>query len=364
MERIQDLRVEVFTIPTETPESDGTLQWDETTLVLVHARCGRATGLGYTYADTSTARLIEDKLKPQVVGCDALSIAGPNARMRSSLRNLGCAGIAAMAISAVDVALWDLKARLLEVPLVQLLGQVRDAANIYGSGGFTSYTPDQLCEQLSGWTSAGIERVKMKVGREPSRDVERVQRAGECIGRQAELFVDANGAYARKQALAMAEQFAELGVTWFEEPVPSADLDGLRLLRDRSPAGMEIAAGEYGYQLIDFKGLVSHGAVDCLQADITRCGGISGFLDVAALCRATQMPLSTHCAPSLHVAVGCSVECLRHLEYFFDHVRIEELLFDGVLRPRGGRLMPDLSRPGLGLEFKSSDARAYAVPNW
>jgi L-alanine-DL-glutamate epimerase-like enolase superfamily enzyme len=102
-------------------------------------------------------------------------------------------------------------------------------------------------------------------------------------------------------------------------------------------------------------------AVDVLQADVTRCAGITGFMRVGALCEAFQVPLSAHCAPSLHLHPCCAVTCARHLEYFYDHVRIESLLFDGAQVPVQGRLYPDRSRPGLGLEFKRADAKRYAV---
>jgi L-alanine-DL-glutamate epimerase-like enolase superfamily enzyme len=266
-----------------------------------------------------------------------------------------------MAISAVDAALWDLKARLLNLPLVTLLGAVHDGTPVYGSGGFTSYSIDRLRAQLGGWIGAGLSRVKMKIGRDPAADLDRVRTAREAIGPDAELFVDANGAYSRKQALAQAERFAELGVTWFEEPVSSDDLDGLRLLRDRAPGGMDIAAGEYGYDLFYFRRMLEAGAVDVLQADATRCCGITGFLKAGALCEARSLPFSAHCAPSLHVHPGCASQNFIHLEYFHDHERIEHLLFDGALTPDGGVLRPDLTRSGLGLEFKRQDAKPYTI---
>ena len=217
--------------------------------------------------------------------------------MISSIRNAGRPGIASCAISAINVALWDLKARLLGLPLVQLWGAVREEAPIYGSGGFTSYSDRQLEDQFADWRETGILRMKMKVGRDADADPHRVRVARNIIGENAELFVDANGGYDRKQALWFAEQFfADAGVVWFEEPRPSDDLDGLRLLRDRSPAGMDIAAGEYGYTPDYFRRMLAAGAVDCLQADATRCGGFTGFLKVAALCEAFHVPLSAHCA--------------------------------------------------------------------
>ena len=358
---VERVEASAYRVPTDAPESDGTIAWDHTTLVLVEATAGGQTGLGYSYADPATATLVRESLAEVVRGRDAMAVPGAWSAMVEAIRNLGRPGIASMAISAVDSALWDLKGRLLGLPLVTLLGAVRDAAPVYGSGGFTSYSIDRLVDQLGGWVAAGIPRVKMKIGREPAADLGRVRAAREAIGPDAGLFVDANGAYARKQALAQADRFAELGVSWFEEPVSSDDLEGLRLLRDRAPAGMEIAAGEYGYDLPYFRRMLEAGAVDVLQADATRCGGITGFLRVGTLCEARSLPLSAHCGPSIHAHPACSLPSFRHLEYFHDHDRIEHMLFDGALTPEGGALRPDLTRPGLGLEFKRKDAARFAV---
>jgi L-alanine-DL-glutamate epimerase-like enolase superfamily enzyme len=361
MERIERIEVSTYRVPTDLPESDGTLAWNSTTFVLVQAGSGGFTGLGYTYADTATAALIHDLLARTVEGCDAMGIPACWNAMAARTRNLGRAGIASMAISAVDSALWDLKARLLNVTLVTLLGAVRESVPLYGSGGFTSYSEKQLQEQLSGWIEQGIPRVKMKIGRDPAADEARVRAARNAIGSEVELFVDANGAYSRKQALEQAEKFAEVDVRWFEEPVSSDDLEGLELLRDRAPAVMEIAAGEYGYELDYFRRMLEARAVDVLQADATRCGGISGFLQVAHLCEAYHLPLSAHTAPALHTHLCCAATPLRHLEYFHDHVRIEKMFFDGLPNLVNGSLQPDLSRPGLGLELKNADMKRFAA---
>lgn len=360
--RLEGLDVSAFVIPTVSPTSDGTAKWNSTCLVVVEPQAGGIRGFGFTYADTATALLIRDVLAQAVTGSDVMSIPSCWRQMAVAVRNHGRPGVCSMAISAVDTALWDLKCRLLGVPLVTLLGSARDEAPIYGSGGFTSYSIKQLCEQLGGWAQAGIPRVKMKIGRQPKDDVSRVKAVRDAIGPDCQLFVDANGAYRRKQALAMADAFAELGVSWFEEPVSADDLEGLRLLRDRGPAGMEIAAGEYGYDLFYFRRMLEAEAVDVLQADATRCGGITGFLQVAALCEARSLPLSAHCAPALHMHLCCALNCVCHLEYFYDHVRIGGMLFDGEPEPKNGVLRPDLTRPGLGLELRRSDAERYAVP--
>jgi L-alanine-DL-glutamate epimerase-like enolase superfamily enzyme len=361
MTPIERTDVSAYIIPTDFPESDGTLQWDSTTLVVVEITGGGKCGLGYGYADHATAQLIRDKLAAIIDGSDAMAIPSAWIAMVRAIRNLGRPGIASMAIAAVDAALWDLKAKLLDTPLVTLLGASRDCVPVYGSGGFTSYSVDQLQCQLRNWAEIGIRRFKMKVGRDPQSDPDRVRAARQAIGPNAGLFVDANGGYTRKQALVEAERFADFGVSWFEEPVSSDDLEGLRLLRDRAPAGMDIAAGEYGYDLRYFRRMLESGAVDVLQADATRCAGITGFLQVGALCDAFGIALSAHTAPSLHVHPCCALNCVRHVEYFHDHARIEQMVFDGTLTPVDGALCPDRSRPGIGLDFKRADAARFAI---
>lgn len=280
--------------------------------------------------------------------------------MVHGIRNLGRPGISSMAISAIDIALWDLKARLLNLPLVTLMGSVRASIPVYGSGGFTSYTNEQLRDQLGGWVDSGIRAVKMKIGTHPREDLERVSVAREAIG-DAELFVDANGAYSRKQALSFADAFTDFGVSWFEEPVSSDDLEGLRMIRDHGPHSMDIAAGEYGYDVRYFRRMLEAGAVDVLQADATRCGGVTGFMKAAEICDAFELPFSAHTSPSIHGHLCCVASRSRHVEYFHDHVRIEQMFFDGALTAVQGALTPSVTRPGLGLEFKRQDAERFRV---
>ncbi len=358
---IERVSARAFRIPTDAPEADGTIAWNATTLVTVEVEAAGRNGLGYSYADGAAAALANHLLADVLGGADAFAIPRLNAAMVRAVRNIGRPGIAACAISAADVALWDLKARLLDLPLVQLLGQQRDHVAIYGSGGFTSYAPDRLTAQLGGFVERdGCGAVKMKVGSVPADDLARVRAARQAIG-TAELFVDANGAYSRKQALDFAEQFAALGVRWFEEPVSSDDLEGLRLLRDRAPAVMEIAAGEYGYEPFYFRRMLEAGAVDVLQADATRCGGYTGFLKAAALADAFALPLSAHTAPALHLPICCAAPRLRNLEWFYDHVRIERMVFDGAPVPCHGAIRPDLAQAGHGLVFKQKDAERLAA---
>jgi L-alanine-DL-glutamate epimerase-like enolase superfamily enzyme len=262
---VERVDVSAWRFPVDPPESDGTLRWDATTVVVEVAAGGRS-GLGYSYTDVAAADVVSGLLAPVVRGQDPLDVG----------------------------AAW-----------------------------------------------AGIPRVKLKVGRDPGLDRHRLDVARDAVGPDTELFVDANGAYTRAEALRWAHIYAERDVRWFEEPVTSDDLDGLRLVRDRAPGGLAVAAGEYGWDLPSFRRMLEAGAVDCLQADVTRCGGYTGFLRVAALCDAHATDVSAHCAPQASVHACGAVWHLRHLEYFADHVRIEQALFDGCLEPEpDGTLVP------------------------
>jgi L-alanine-DL-glutamate epimerase-like enolase superfamily enzyme len=360
--KIDSSTMRVYTVPTDAPEADGTFAWSSTTMVLVTLTAGGKQGLGYTYAAAATGQVVKSLLEKVVNGRDVFAHGAILQGMYREVRNSGETGIDTMAISAIDNALWDLKARLLEAPLVHVLGSVRPGIPVYGSGGFTCYNDDQLTAQLGGWAEQGFGKVKMKIGTHPEDDPRRVEVARKAIGDEVELFVDANGAYTVTQALALGQRFAhENDVRWFEEPVSSDNLVGLAQVRARAPLGMDIAAGEYGYTAWYFKRMMDAEAVTVLQADATRCGGISGFLQAAALCWAANVPLSSHCGPSMHVHVCCATPRAIHMEFFHDHVRIERMFFDGFCEPVGGVMSPDLSRPGMGLELKEKDAGKYLV---
>jgi L-alanine-DL-glutamate epimerase-like enolase superfamily enzyme len=359
---VAGLDAAVYVVPTDAPEADGTLAWDKTTLVLVTARAGGQQGIGWSYTAAAAAPVVTGILSEVVTGRNALDVAGANEAMTRALRNVGRPGIGAMALSAADIALWDLKARLLSCPVAGLIGRTRDDVPVYGSGGFTTYDDARTREQLSGWVDKDrIPRVKIKIGESwggsESRDLDRVALAREVIGPDTELYVDANGGYSTGQAVRMAHQMDDFGVTWFEEPVSSQDLEGLAVIRKQ--VRPDVTAGEYSWTLADSARLLAAEAVDCLQLDVTRCGGITEFLRGAALAAAHNVQVSGHCAPNLHAQVAVAVPNLRHLEYFHDHQRIERMLFDGTLDPDGGALTPDPDRPGLGLELRSADAERY-----
>ncbi|HEY1501351.1 MAG TPA: enolase C-terminal domain-like protein [Acidobacteriaceae bacterium] len=356
---VEKVDVSACVIPTDAPEGDGTLRWDSTTLIVCEVHAANEVGMGYTYGNRAIALLADHLADRCLLRQPAFDIPGLHQSMLRQVRNDGSRGIASMAISSLDVALWDLKARLLGYSLVDLLGAAHAGVAAYGSGGFTTYSNQQLAAQLSGWVGEGLKRVKMKIGAEPASDLERVRTARRAIGPAAQLFVDANGAYDARQAIAFANQFEEFNVTWFEEPVSSDDLNGLRQVRERAPGAMEIAAGEYGYDSFYFQRMLEAEAVDVLQLDATRCKGFTGFLAGAAVAASYGRTISAHCAPSLHMHIGAAVPGFRHVEYFHDHARIEKMLFDGFIPPANGVLKPDRARPGMGLIFKHADAERF-----
>ncbi len=357
------LQAAAYTVPTDSPEADGTFGWDSITMVLVRAAAGGKTGMGWTYAPAATADLVEGLLGHAVHGVDALNVPAAAAAMARTVRNPGSTGLASYAVSAVDCALWDLKARLLDLPLHRLLGAVRDTVAVYGSGGFTTYSEQQLRSQLEGWAHGQhIPRVKIKIGQDNGtdvpRDLERIRQARAAVGPGVELFVDANGAYTAKQAVRVMRAVAAENVTWFEEPVSSDHLAGLRVVRDAVDA--DVAAGEYGTGLPYFQHLCAADAIDCLQADVSRCGGITEWLRIAVVAAAHGLEISGHCAPHLSTAVAAATPNFRHLEWFHDHVRIENLFFDGTLDPDGGSLQLG-DESGNGLSLRTAEADEYRV---
>ena len=359
--KINNLQVKCFQMPASSEESDGTLIWEKTVLVWVEITAGSETGRGYTFADISTAKFIHVHLSKLLINENAFDIEGIWNKLIGETRNLGRPGVTSMAISATDAALWDLKARLLKLPLVKLLGQVYEKIPVYGSGGFTSYDRKQFENQFTGWLNKGIGMFKMKIGRNKRDDIKRICHARQLIGDEKQLFVDANGSYFPREAAGMADEISQFNISWFEEPVTSDNLPGLHFVKEHTPGAMNITAGEYGYDLTYFNRMLQAEAVDVLQADATRCTGITGFIKVGILCEAYHIPLSAHTSPALHLHPCCALKNVVHIEYFHDHERIENMLFDNPPQPLNGFLVPDLQKPGTGLELKEKDIEKYKI---
>ena len=361
--RVESVEARTYSVPTDQPEADGTLQWSKTTVVVVTVTAGGETGTGWTYGSDACRTVIDGKLADVVTGSDPMTVGATNEAMVEQCRNLGRPGVGADAVSAVDVALWDLKARLLGISLARLLGHHRTSVPIYGSGGFTTYDDDRTRRQVEHWVGElGVGGCKIKIGeswgRQEARDLERVRLVRRLVGDDIEVMVDANGGYSRKQAVrAGRAMYEESRVVWFEEPVSSDDLEGLREVRDQ--VAIDVTAGEYGYHLPYFAHMVGAGAVDCLQMDATRCGGYTGWLAAAALAAGHSLQVSAHCGPNIHAPVAAAVPNLRHVEYFHDHARLDPMLFDGLPPVKDGALMIDDSVPGHGMTLRAADAERF-----
>jgi L-alanine-DL-glutamate epimerase-like enolase superfamily enzyme len=351
---IDGATVAVYRFPTDRPEADGTLRWDATTAVTATVHAGKQQGLGWTYSTAAAARVITDHLAPAITGRDLMDT--------PACRNLGTRGLVMQAISAVDIALWDLKARALDVPLAALFGRARDTVPVYGSGGFTTLTDAELADQVHGWAAAGCTAMKIKIGQcwgtEIDRDIARVNTFRDLAGTGVDLMVDANGGYPAGQARRVGATLDRLGVVWFEEPVSSDDLTGLAAVR--AAVRCDVAAGEYAADLYDLIRLCP--VVDCLQLDVTRCGGYTGWLRGAAVAQAHNLQISAHCAPALHAPVAAAVPNLRHVEWFVDHARLEPLLVDGAPTVRHGALHLSDHTPGHGMTIAARAAHHRAAP--
>lgn len=356
MTGIEGVRTAVYRFPTPYPEQDGTYDWSATTVVTVEVWADGCAGLGWTYSSPAAASVVEHHLAEALTGRDPLDVTGAYDAMERAGRNVGVPGLYQQAVSAADVACWDLKARILDVALADLLGRFRDSVEVYGSGGFTNQTDEQFAEQVSWWSEHGCRAMKIKIGRDEARDRRRVQRLRELAGPQVELMVDANGAYPVGVARRMGHWLDDAGVTWFEEPVTSDDRQGLGLLRDE--LRLDVAAGEYVSRPYDAEDLLP--VVDCLQLDATRCGGYTGFLASAALAEARHRDVSAHCGPSLHAPLVTAVPNLRHIEWFADHARLEPVLLEHAAEPMEGRLQPPPSQTGHGMTIAGT-AEAYRV---
>lgn len=353
---VEGLEVRTFRFPTPTPEADGTLAWSATTAVTVEVSAAGVTGLGWTYSSPVAASVVREHLRDVVVG-SPVDPARAWSAMRRACRNVGTRGLVMQALSAVDIALWDLQARLADVSLSSLFGRVHEPVPVYGSGGFTTYEHDQLAEQVAGWRDAGCRGMKIKIGESwgtrVDRDLDRVGQLRDLAGPDVQLMVDANGGYSRGQAVRVGHALDELGVVWFEEPVSSDDPPGLAVVA--AAVRTDVAAGEYASDLDDVARLCA--VVDCVQLDATRCGGYTGWLRGAAVAQAHHLDVSAHCAPSLHAHVAGAVPHLRHVEWFADHARLEPLLVDGVPPVRDGALRPDPGVSGHGMTVRGDAVR-------
>ncbi|GAB6987271.1 mandelate racemase/muconate lactonizing enzyme family protein [Nocardioides pyridinolyticus] len=306
MTTIQSLQTDYFLVPLETVLSDsthGTIPHFELVTVRVVDSDG-AEGMGYTYAVNSGARafhvLIEDYLAPVVVGQDPDRIEKIWQDMWWAVHYSGRGGHATSAISAVDIALWDLRARKANQPLWRLFGGYDPQVPVYAGGIDLDFTVPELLEQADRFQEQGYRAIKMKAGRPSlSEDVERVRSMREHLGDDFPLMVDANMKWSADQAIRAARALEEFNLLWIEEPTIPDDVAGhVRVVREgRTP----VATGENMHTLYEFHTLMSAGGLTYPEPDVTNCGGMTTFRKIGALAEAHNLPLTSHGAHDLTV---------------------------------------------------------------
>lgn len=315
------------------------------------------SGLGFSYNHPETVAIIEQRLLPTVLGRDPFDTEGIWADMYDAVHTLGHQGLVFNAMAAIDIALWDLKARALGLPLYKLLGACRESVPVYGSGGFLNYSVDELVEEATGFVERGIPRVKMKIGldagRDDREDVRRVAAVRKAVGDDVEIYVDANGSYRAKQAVDVARRLEDLRVGWLEEPVHAADREGLAVVARGTT--IPLATGEFEYHLFAFRSLMAAGAVDIVQADVGRVGGVTPWLKIAKLAEAFNLPVAPHAFDVVHLHLMCAVPNATVLEHLSIY---DDLPYKERPEPRDGILTVPADRPGHGLELDAERVAA------
>ena len=274
-----------------------------------------------------------------------------NSACEQSFEYFGQVGLLRWAQGIVNVAMWDAWARHLKQPTWRLLGSCAERVPVYGSGGWLSYSLDELLAEVTGYARRGFTAVKVKVGsREPGFDVERVARVREAVGPHVRVMVDANQGFDYSAALALARGIRRYDIHWFEEPLPHSDFDGYCALRQN--AGIALAMGEREFDLVALRELAGRNALDLWQPDILRLGGVEGWLDSAALARAHHLPVLAHFYKEYDTALAVTVPNAAGVESF-DWV---DPLVDRPLRIEGGFAYPS-PEPGWGFRFKDEALR-------
>jgi L-alanine-DL-glutamate epimerase-like enolase superfamily enzyme len=355
---VESVRVLRVGRPVEPPLVSGIHHIDRIEINVVELSAAGETGVGYTYAfsareaDSVTPLVLH--LGEVIAGADAADPAALAPALWQRINFIGRAGPPVMALSAIDVALWDLHARVLGVPLHEALGLPSVAQPVYAAAGSRDLSTEALAAEARGFRERGFRGYKLRIGGgDWQADVARVAAVREAIGPEMELMVDANQAWDESTAIAAATAMAPLALTWFEEPVDAEDFAAMAAVRAAAP--MPIAAGETSYGPGPFEALVAGGCISVLQPDLMRCGGISGFLEVAALGRREGLEVAPHLfdqiTPQLPPTEGEGR--IEALPGWFDG------LFTGFPLPEGGRVRPGTA-PGTGITL-SAEALAENV---
>ena len=307
------------------------------------------TGLVPAPGGKMVKALIEDALKPLIVGENPMNNERIWSKIYWALLMGGRRGFVITALGIVDNAVWDLKGRITGQPLNRLLGGFQDRVNSYGSGINLNLSNEALVAQMKGYVDAGFKMVKMKIGhRDPEVDVERVRLVREAIGPHIHLSLDVNNAWSLTTALRLVRRLEPFGIYWLEEPILADEISSLAKLADKTD--IPIAVGENHYTKWEFKDLIAQGAVQIVQADVTKCGGITEFLKIAAMADAHGLPACPHHSVFTDVAAIAAVPNGLFHEYVHDMFEPASRLVLNPARPEQGVIEP-LDKPGFGIEL-------------
>ena len=365
--KITDITTTELFYPLAKPWQDGTtpppgLSGRGQLFVHIHTDEG-VEGLGIGQASPGVRQVVETGLKGVLIGQDPFHIERLWNDMFWQVRAYGRKGVAFCALSAVDIGLWDVKAKALGLPLYKLLGPYTESAPIYGSGGWTNLDPEDLVAEMMGYVEPGMNRVKMKVGKDFGRsereDIQRLAAVRKAVGDDVAVYIDANNGYYPKQAIYMAREFEQFQVGWFEEPTLADDIPGLAEIR--RAIDIPVASGEHEYTKYGFRELIAGGGVDIAQPDVGRVGGVTEWMKAAHLAHAFNLPVAPHAVQLVHLHVCCATPNLKVVEYLVGAERVDQVWYTEFPEPKDGMWSPYPDRPGLGLELDPHAVEKYAV---
>jgi L-rhamnonate dehydratase len=363
--KITDVRTTQLRVPDLPGIQDATIRHRDTGRggLFIHLDTDAGiSGFGIG-SGSGTRAVIHDMLKPLLVGQNPLHHERLWDDMFWRVRGFGRKGVAFTAISAIDIALWDLKAKHFGVPLYQLLGPYTESVPIYGSGGWTSFSEKELVSEQLSYVERGIPRVKMKVAKDfghcEAEDLQRLKAVRKTVGDDVEIYVDANNGFYAKQAIGFARKMADHNVGWFEEPVLADDIAGLAAIA--KAIDIPVATGEHEYTKYGFKELIAQGGADIVQPDVGRVGGVTEWMKVAHLAHAFNLPVAPHAVQLVHLHLACCTPNLKVVEYLGVAEETDKLFYTEVPEPKDGMWSPFPDRPGLGLELDPKAVERYAV---